>query len=111
MAWFNMNQNFGKHFDDGKGFLYNDVLFNQKDILEQVEMVMEIIEKEVNYYPDKNLGRIFIGGLSMGGSLAISCYLRYTEKVHLGGIVSMYGINPLSMESTEATEFETYIRS
>ena len=57
---------------------------------------MEIVKKEVDYFQDKDLSRIFIGGLGMGGSLALSTYLRYNEKDALGGVVSMYGINPLS---------------
>ena len=61
---------------------------------------MDIVKKEVDYFPDKDLSRIFIGGLGMGGSLALSTYLRYNEKEHLGGVVSMYGINPLSSQNS-----------
>jgi len=58
---------------------------------------MDIVKKEVDYYPDKDPKRIFIGGLSMGGSMALSTYLRYNEKDRLGGIVSLYGVNPLTI--------------
>ena len=55
---------------------------------------MDIIEKEIDYFPDKNPGRIFIGGLSMGGSMALATYLRCDLK--LGGVISLYGLNPLT---------------
>ena len=110
-AWYNMNQDFGKHFDDGRGFKYNDVLFSQEDIIDEVEDLMDIVKKEVDYYPDKDLKRIFIGGLSMGGSMALSTYLRYNEKDRLGGIVSLYGVNPLTIQNMESTELQKFTRS
>lgn len=47
----------------------------------------------------------------MGGSLAISTYLKYNCADRLGGIVSMYGINPLSMENMAETITQTEVRS
>jgi predicted esterase len=72
---------------------------------------MDIVKKEVDYYPDKDLKRIFIGGLSMGGSMALSTYLRYNEKDRLGGIISLYGVNPLAMENMKSTELQKFTRS
>jgi predicted esterase len=54
-----------------------------------------VIDAEVEKYPDENAGRIFIGGLSMGASMALATYLSYDGMEPLGGVISLYGVNPL----------------
>jgi hypothetical protein len=47
----------------------------------------------------------------MGGSMAISTYLRYNCADRLGGIVSMYGINPLSLENMAESVTQKDVRA
>ena len=38
--------------------------------------MIKLIDIELNRFPDKDPKRIFVGGLSMGGSLALAVYFR-----------------------------------
>ena len=49
---------------------------------------------------DKNSKRIFVGGISMGADMALAAYLR--SHTELGGVVSLYGSNPLSIDHMPA---------
>jgi dienelactone hydrolase len=66
-----------------------------------------LINSEINRYPDKDPKRIFIGGLSMGANLAIAYYLN--ANLSIGGIMSLYGMNPLSSEKMSKTSLSTSI--
>jgi len=54
-----------------------------------------LIDTELKYFFDKNPGRVFLGGITNGASIAIATYLRYKRDKPLGGIMSLYGINPI----------------
>ena len=61
----------------------------------------------MDYFPDKNPQRIFIGGLSMGASMALATYLR--SDLQLGGIISMYGVNPLTYNNMNQSPIQSQI--
>ena len=92
-AWFNMKTDFKNQFGSD-GFSKNDFYYNQKDIEEQTDRIEELIDIELNYFFDKDPSRVFIGGITNGASIAIASYLRYKRDKPLGGIMSLYGVNP-----------------
>ena len=50
----------------------------------------------MTHFPDRNPKRIFLGGITNGASIALATYLKYNKATPLGGVVSLYGINPLT---------------
>ena len=58
---------------------------------------MELIDEEIEMYFDKDPKRIFIGGISMGASMSLATHLRTNKQI--GGIVALYGSNPLEYKN------------
>lgn len=70
---------------------------------DQIDRIRDIIKTEIKKYPDENPKRIFIGGLSMGASMALASFLSYDGAEPLGGVISLYGINPLDWSEKQQT--------
>ena len=75
--------------------------------MEQCKVISKRIEKEIEHLSDKNSRRIFIGGLSMGADMALAVYLR--TEFQLGGVVSLYGFNPLAIDHIPAVNLARQI--
>ena len=45
---------------------------------------------------DKDSRRIFIGGDSIGSSLSLATFMRYTRAKNLGGVIAINGPLPLT---------------
>ena len=89
-----MKKTFQNHFGTN-GFSKNDEFYNQEDIVDQSERIEDYIDTELTYFSDRNPNRVFLGGITNGASMAIATFLRSKRDKHFGGIMSLYGINPI----------------
>ena len=76
--------------------------------MDQTERIEKLMEVELEYYFDKNPKRIFLGGITNGASIALATYLRYNREKPLGGVMSLYGINPIQDLSKFTSDVEKY---
>ena len=114
-SWFDMMTNqFNKYDDEEKGadvFAENGRFFNQDDTLAQADTILKIIDQEINKFHDRDPRRIFLGGVGQGADQAIATFLRYKGKAPLGGLISIFGQNPLSPENMKLTVDQRQILS
>jgi predicted esterase len=76
--------------------------------VDQTERIEKLMDIELEYYFDKNPKRIFLGGITNGASIALATYLRYNRDKPLGGVMSLYGINPIQDVSKFTSEVTKY---
>tara|TARA_B110000285_G_scaffold91082_1_gene104403 strand:- start:357 stop:590 length:234 start_codon:yes stop_codon:yes gene_type:complete len=76
--------------------------------VDQTERIEKLMEVELEYYFDKNPKRIFLGGITNGASIALATYLRYNREKPLGGVMSLYGINPIQDVSKFTSDVAKY---
>jgi hypothetical protein len=70
-----------------------------------------LIDVELKYFYDQNPNKIFLGGITNGASIAIATYLRYKRDKPLGGIMSLYGINPIESSLISRSASEDKVKS
>lgn len=70
-----------------------------------------MIDVELKYFYDQNPNKIFLGGITNGASIAIATYLRYKRDKPLGGVMSLYGINPIESSLISRSASEDKVKS
>lgn len=70
-----------------------------------------MIKEELKRYDDKDPSRIFIGGTSQGGMIALATVLKYEGKKPLGGVVTTFSMIPLTPKNYKKGKSEVDVLS
>ena len=62
---------------------------NQQSVIESTDELLELVQSELEKVKDQDPRRIFIGGFSQGGAMALSALFRWSGSKNLGGVLAL----------------------
>lgn len=62
---------------------------------------MDIVDKEINNFEDRDPSRVFLSGVGQGANMVNACFFAYKGSQPLGGIMSYLGMIPLSIQDLD----------